>query len=94
VSRALDDGTTLEILRTATDGTPNVPSFLLAACRRVAQAMGYTRVLTYTLASEPGTSLRAAGFHEDGQAGGGRWSRPSRPRADDHPTQPKIRWSA
>lgn len=62
VARAFDDGLTLEINRTCTDGTPNANSMLYGACRRAAWAMGYRRVLTYTQAGESGASLRAAGF--------------------------------
>jgi len=51
-------------------------------------------VLTVTIASEPGTSLRAAGWRCLGEAGGGSWSRKSRPRIDRHPKQMKLRWEA
>lgn len=66
---------------------------LYAAARRVGQAMGYHRVVTYTLASEPGTSLRAAGWHQTGIVTPRRWSCPSRPRGV-HAVQAKIRWEA
>lgn len=63
VSRVLDaTGDTLEVTRTATDGTPNANSMLLAAARRATFALGYTRVITYTQDGESGASLRAAGF--------------------------------
>jgi hypothetical protein len=62
VARAFDDGLTLEINRTCTDGTPNANSMLYGACRRAAWAMGYARVITYTQEGETGSSLRAAGF--------------------------------
>lgn len=96
VARLLDDGRTVEITRCCTDGTRNAPSFLYRVCVRVATAMGYARVLTYTLASEAGASLRGAGFKLTGRtdpAAKG-WSRPSRPRIDDHPIQQKLRWEA
>jgi hypothetical protein len=54
--------------------------------------MGYRRLVTYILTTEPGTSLRAAGWRCMGQAGGGSWNRPSRPRVDKHPLQQKLRW--
>lgn len=92
VSRRLDDGLTAEVIRVATDGTRNACSFLYGAAKRAAQAMGYRKVLTYTLEEEGGASLRAVGWHRVGVAGGGSWSVPSRPRVDHHPTQPKIRW--
>jgi hypothetical protein len=56
--------------------------------------MGYRRLVTYILDSEPGTSVRAAGWKEIGKAGGGSWSRVGRPRVDKHPLQGKIRYEA
>lgn len=53
---------------------------VVAACRRTAAALGYRRVITYTLASEPGTSLRAAGWHPTATVRAGPWSRRARPR--------------
>lgn len=96
VARGLDDGATLEVLRVCTDGTPNACSKLYAAIRRAALAMGYMpgRIITYTLAEEPGTSLRAAGWVEDAQVAGRSWDCPSRPRVDSHPTTDKVRWRA
>lgn len=92
VARLADDGYTAEVARVATDGTKNACSMLYGACWRAARALGYRRLITYTLATEPGTSLRAAGWALIGEAGGGSWSRPSRPRDDQHPTQGKLRW--
>jgi len=94
VARRLDDGWTVEITRLASDGTPNVCSFLYGAARRAAFALGYRRCITYILASEPGTSLRAAGYRLIGEAGGGTWSREGRPRVDTHPLQAKLCWEA
>lgn len=62
VARAFDDGLTLEINRTCTDGTKNANSMLYGACRRAAFAMGYKRCITYSQADECGSSLRGAGF--------------------------------
>jgi hypothetical protein len=92
VSRIFDDAWTVEVNRTCTDGTKNVNSFLYAAAWRIAQAMGYRRLVTYTLGSESGTSLKAAGWKLVGQAGGGSWSRKIRPRVDTHPLQRKLLW--
>ena len=94
VARRLDDGWTIEVTRLATDGTKNACSFLYSACRRVGRAMGYRRVLTYTLDSEGGVSLRAAGWDLVTTSPGGSWSCPSRPRVDMHPLQGKLRWEA
>jgi len=92
VARKLDDGLTAEVTRLCTDGTPNACSFLYGAAARAAQAMGYESILTYILASEPGTSLRATGWTPEGEAGGGSWSRASRGREDNHPLEKKVRY--
>jgi hypothetical protein len=94
VARMLDDGWTLEVNRLCTDGTPHVASKLYAACWRAAKALGFKRLITYILASEPGTSLLAAGWREVGTAGGGSWSREGRKRIDTHPTEQKRLWEA
>jgi hypothetical protein len=65
VARALDDGFTLEVVRTCTDGTAHVNSKLYGAVWRAGKAMGYRRCVTYTQHGEPGTSLRAAGWRLD-----------------------------
>jgi len=92
VSRMLDDGWTAEVTRCCTDGTRNAPSMLYRAAWRAARALGYRRLVTYTLPEEGGASLRAAGWRLIGEAGGGSWHRESRPRVDLHPTQIKLRW--
>lgn len=92
VARMLQDGYTAEVTRLASDGTKNACSMLYSACWRAARAMGYRRLITYILDSEPGTSLRAAGFRFVGRCGGGSWSCPSRPRVDKHPTVVKRRY--
>lgn len=93
VARLLDDGWTVEVTRLAAlEGVPNACSLLYAACWRTARAMGYRRAITYTLATERGGSLRAAGWRCLGEAGGGSWNRRARPRVDLHPTQAKLRW--
>lgn len=83
VSRHLDNGLTLEVNRTATDGTPNANSMLYAAAWRAAKALGYQRLVTYTQTGETGASLRAAGWRviAERPALPG-WDRPSRPRED------------
>lgn len=65
-------------------------SALLGRCRRVAQALGFERVLTYTGVDEPGASLKAAGFQADLELVGGRgWDMPGRRR--NEPTAPVAR---
>ena len=92
VARMLSDGWTLEVTRVATDGCPNACSALYGAAWRAARALGWRRLVTYTLPEEGGTSLRAAGWRCLGTAGGGSWSRKDRPRVDLHPLQEKLRW--
>jgi hypothetical protein len=90
VARMRDDGATAEVTRLCTDGTKNACSFLYGAAARAAFALGFKRIGTYILASEPGTSLMAAGWRLIGERGGGSWSRQERPRVDTHPTQMKL----
>ena len=94
VARQVVDGYTAEVTRLCTLGAKNACSMLYGAAWRAARALGYRRLITYTLASEGGASLRAAGWRLIGEAGGGSWSRSGRPRVDQHPTQIKLRWEA
>lgn len=94
VSRKTDPYQVLEITRCATDGTKNAITKLLGAVCRAAKAMGYKSVQTFTLPSEGGASLRAAGFTLIGQSEGGDWNVPSRKgRRTDQPQEPKWKWS-
>ena len=92
VSRHYDDGLTLEINRLCTDGTRNACSKLYGACVRTAVAMGYERVITYTLQSENGASLKASNFICEGIAGGKHWTG-TRNRNIGNPEEMKIRWA-
>ena len=92
VSRHLDDGWTAEVTRLCTTGEKNACSMLYRAAWRAAKALGYKRLITYTLDTEGGSSLRAAGAKLIGQAGGGSWNRENRIRIDKHPTQMKLKW--
>jgi len=95
VSRVLQRKGYCEIVRVCVlEGVPNGCSMLYGRCRRVAQAMGYAKVVTYTLPSEGGASLRASNFEAVATTDGGSWSRPSRGRIDSHPLDPKTRWEA
>lgn len=98
-AKALQDGWTAEVVRVCSiDQRPEgehascACSMLYAACWRAARALGFRRLVTYTLPEEGGASLRGAGWKEIGSAGGGSWSRRERPRVDEHPTQAKLRW--
>lgn len=92
VARRLDDGWTAEVVRVATNGHRNACSKLYGAAWRACRALGFRRLVTYTLPEEGGASLRGAGWTCLGEAGGGSWSRKARPRVDQHPTQVKLRW--
>ena len=90
VSRHRDDGLTAEVTRLCTDGTKNAPSFLYGRCARAALALGFKRIGTYILSSEPGTSLAAWGWRMIQETPGRSWSVPSRPRVDKHPLQKRM----
>ena len=92
VSRMLDDGQTLEVVRLCSDGTKDVCSFLYSKAARIAKELGYSRIITYILESESGASLRASGWKLDGTTSGGAWDRPSRRRNTSAPTCPKKRY--
>jgi hypothetical protein len=97
-ARLAMDGWTLEVTRLATDGTRNACSLLYGAARRATLALGYSRLLTYTLAEEGGASLRAAGFVHETTIRGESWMRRSQHGGrfvdDRNPIGDKSRWSA
>lgn len=76
------------------DGHDHAASALLGRLRRVAQALGFERMVTYTLESEPGTSLRAAGWIQDELMFNPReWHTPARPRLPaTYQQERRIRW--
>jgi hypothetical protein len=93
VARKLDDGRTLEVLRVCTDGTPNANSFLYGRVKRIAQLMGYQKIITYTLEEESGASLKAVGAKVVGTARAKEWSVPSRKRKSQAVyDKVKIKW--
>ncbi len=94
VARGLDNGWTLEVTRNCTNGTKNAASMLYGAAWRAVKAMGYKRLISYTLKEEKGTSLVAANWKVIGETKGGSWSCKSRPRIDKHPTNQKLLWEA
>ena len=96
-SRYLCDGYTLEINRICTNELyHNVCSALIGKAVRMGKEMGYTRFITYTLSSESGASMLAAGFRPNGIVKGrpDGWNSKSRPRAmpERYPTGDKQRW--
>jgi hypothetical protein len=95
ISRHYDDGLTLEINRTATDGTKNANSMLYGAARRAAFALGYRRLITYTNTHESGSSLRAANYKIIATRPPTKgWDTPSRPRDNSrhNPNQQRYLW--
>lgn len=97
IARANDNGYTLEITRCCVlEGKRNANSRLYAAAIKVARAMGYRRVITYTLPDESGASLKAVGFCFDGMTryNPNGWNMPGRPRKKPahYPDGPKKRW--
>lgn len=96
VSRHLDNGWTLEVNRCCTDGTKNACSMLYSASWKAAKALGYQRLITYTLPQEGGASLKASNWKCIGLRGGGNWNVKSRPRVDVDETLrgQKVLWEA
>src|SRR2546426_7571069 len=95
-ARMLQDGVTVEVTRLCTDGTPNACSFLYSKAARIAQELGYKRIITYILAEESGHSLKATGWTKDDvDSKGGCWDRPNLGRIGnrEYPQSPKQRWS-
>lgn len=93
VARAVDQYRIAEVTRLVSDGTPNVCSLLYAACARAADAIGYNVIQTAILDSEPGTSLKAAGWKFDHIIKGRDWNCPSRGgRRTDQPMGDKQVW--
>ena len=97
IARSNDDGVTAELTRCCViENQPNANSMLYAAAWRAAKNMGYRSMITYTLPSESGASLKAAGFiisgHTKPEQNG--WNRPLRPRdiPEKYPKGEKIRW--
>ena len=93
VSRNLDNGKTIEVVRLCTDGTPNVCSFLYARAARIAKELGYEKIITYILATESGTSLKASGWYKETDICGHNWNCPSRPRNCTAPQCDKQRYA-
>ena len=83
IARLLDDGYTVEVTRCCVlDESPKgTCSFLYGRCWRIWQQMGGTRMVTYTLQTESGSSLKGAGWKIVGEnVIGGGWNREGRER--------------
>lgn len=99
IARMLDDGTTAEVLRTCVkDGSPKGSnSFLYSRCWKAWKAMGGERLVTYTLKSESGASLRGAGWKvvAEVKVRNKPWHGPDRQREYQQVYgQQKLRWEA
>jgi hypothetical protein len=96
VARLVNSRAVVEVSRLATDGTKNACSFLYAAAARAARALGYKKIQTYILATEPGTSLKAAGWVVAAYVKGEAWTRrgafAGQERRTDQPNGDKTRW--
>jgi hypothetical protein len=102
VPRGYQDGLTLEVNRTSTDGARNANSMLYGASWRAAKALGYRRLITYTYADYQGPVCGAPCDHwsclviREGESGASLraagWrvvaQRPSRPGWDT-PSRPR-----
>lgn len=95
VARAYQDGYTAEVTRLCVlEGFPNACSMLYGACWRAARALGYRRLITYTLASERGYSLEASGWRVVAERPARGWAEHSkaRPRVDRSPPAQRRLW--
>lgn len=99
VARFLDNGETAEVIRCCVvdDAPKGSCSFLYARCWQAAKALGWKKLITYTLQSESGASLRGAGWSVVAEL------KPSNPKAwqsrSNREWQPvvgqaKLRWEA
>jgi hypothetical protein len=82
VARHLDNGFTLEVTRCCTTGIKNGCSMLYSSAWRATRALGYTKLITYILKSETGSSLKASGWKVIGEVSGRSWNCKGRPRTD------------
>jgi hypothetical protein len=99
VARALQDSETIEALRCCVldDAPKGTCSFLYASLWRAGRALGYRRMITYTLAAESGASLRGAGFRIvaelPARTAANSWQGPDRSRSWQPVFgQQKLRW--
>ena len=102
-ARLLNSPYACELKRLVTDGTPNACSMLYGAARRAAKSLGYEVMYTYTLQTEPGSSLRGSGWTvDDPHVPARQWKSRApeyadlrwkdRPDACASPSYPRVRW--
>ena len=93
VSRGFDPYNIAEVTRLCVlENYPNACSKLYSCAARICKEMGFLKIITYILNTEPGTSLLASGWNKTGETQGGSWSSTKRPRIDKHPIIPKYRY--
>jgi hypothetical protein len=99
VARMIDGATVVEVnrlcIRRDAPGELrwNACSLAYGWAAREAKRRGFAKIITYTLESEPGTTLKAAGWIAEAKTKGGSWNRPSRGREVVAPLCKKIRWA-
>ena len=94
VSRVLDQQFVAEVTRLATNGHKNACSKLYTAAARIAREMGFHKIQTYILDTEPGTSLKSSGWQYELRSDGGNWNCSSRTqRKTSQPMGAKQRWA-
>ena len=96
VARGCDPYLTAEVTRLCTTGAKNACSFLYAVSARICREMGFAKIQTYILATEPGITLKAAGWVHEAETAGGDWNHSkvnAGTRRTDQPQEPKHRWA-
>ena len=91
IARHFDNGDTLEVLRTATDGTKNANSMLYGAMQRATFALGYRRLITYTRTDESGASLKGSNWKCIATRPARSWKAASKQRPREDQTEPFAR---
>ncbi|MEM3839088.1 MAG: hypothetical protein QXF01_00710 [Candidatus Micrarchaeaceae archaeon] len=94
IAQKNDDGRTLEILRVCVKtGNTNANSQLYGRVKVIARLLGYSKIITYTLQSESGSSLKAIGAHIESTINRkSKWSSPARIRKEQELSyQPRLR---
>lgn len=71
----------------------NAASMLYGWCAREAEQRGWGKIITYTRADEPGTSLAAAGWEKEATIRARGWHSTRRSRSNRNSWIDKIRWS-
>jgi hypothetical protein len=88
----MDAADTAVITRLCTDGCRNGCSRLYAKAKRLAQALGFIGIKTFSRTEENGASLFAVGAEPAGLTKAEHWSRNNRPR-DTGDADSKVRWN-